>query len=81
MPKVKALKNYYMDGSHNAGDVYEAHPDHVQLLLCAKCIELVVEPAPAPPPPPEPAPVRKPRVPQQVDWSTRYKRRDQKAEE
>ena len=77
MPKVKALKSFYMDGAHNAGDIYEAQKDHVQLLLCAKCIELVPEPAPAPVAPPE---IAKPKPRAEADWSTRYKRRDMKAE-
>jgi hypothetical protein len=83
MPRVRALRSYYCDGAHSAGDVYEAQADHVQLLLCAKCIELVVDPVPVP----VKAPAAAPAVPQKTkpraepDWSTRYKRRDMKAEE
>jgi hypothetical protein len=82
--KVKALRSFYCDGAHNAGDVYEAQADHVQLLLCAKCIELVAEPVPIPVPvkaPPAVTPPPKPKPRAEVDWSTRYKRRDMKAEE
>ena len=80
--KVRALRPFYCDGAHNAGDVYEAQADHVQLLLCAKCIELIIESVPPPvkaPPAVTPPPKPKPRA--EVDWSTRYKRRDMKAEE